>query len=84
MRTLIIDRFEGNYAICEELSEGEVLRKEKKKELHLYGIARAELPVPAKEGDVLCISDDGNISVDEEQTRVRREKMIEKQRLISK
>ena len=80
MRTLIIDRFEGNFAICEESTQG----KKKEKDVHFYGIERAELPTDAKEGDVLHISDEGEISVDAVQTRTRREILNEKQKLLKK
>ena len=46
MRKLSIDRFEGNYAICED-----------------------------GEGDILVISDEGEITVDAEETKRRREKI---------
>ena len=47
---LIIDRFEGDFAICE---------KEDRTALYLD---RRELVIHAKEGDVLIV-DDGNIKV---------------------
>jgi pyruvate kinase len=48
---LIIDRFDGDFAICE---------KEDRTALYLN---RRELLIDAKEGDVLTI-DDGNIKVE--------------------
>ena len=63
MRKLSIDRFEGNYAICED---GE--RK-------MFAIELGELPKGAKEGDILVISDEGEITVDAEETKHRREKI---------
>lgn len=69
MRKLIIDRFEGGYAICEE----EGVEK-------LFGIDRQELPQDAKEGDVIEITDEGEISVNAEATRQRREKMAARQK----
>ena len=82
MRTLIVDRFEGNFAICEELTDGK--NKKKEKDLHFYGIERAELPDDVKEGDVLRISDDGVITVDTVQTKSRRDILNEKQKLLKK
>lgn len=82
MRTLVVDRFEGSFAICEELTEGK--NKKKDKEMHFYGIERAELPAEVKEGDVLRISDDGVITVDAAQTKTRRDILNEKQKLLKK
>ncbi len=63
MRTLIIDRFEGTFAICED------------KEQKMFGIELNELPQGVKEGDVLDISDDGVIAINREKTEVRRSKI---------
>ena len=63
MRKLIIDRFEGTYAICED--------QEKK----MCAISLNELPQGAKPGDVLQISGAGELSVDQEETQRRRKKM---------
>ena len=63
MRKLIIDRFEGTYAICED--------QEKK----MFAISLNELPQGAKPGDVLQISGAGELSVDQEETPRRRKKM---------
>ena len=63
MRTLIIDRFEGTFAICED------------KEQKMFGIELNELPQGGKEGDVLDISDDGVIAINREKTEVRRSKI---------
>lgn len=79
-RQLIIDRFEGLYAICEELpQEGkkEMGKKPAKngKDLHFFGIEKTELPENAREGSILVISEDGTLSLDEEATKARREKL---------
>jgi hypothetical protein len=63
LRKLIIDRFEGTYAICED--------QEKK----MFAISLNELPQGAKPGDVLQISGAGELSVDQEETQRRRKKM---------
>ena len=63
MRKLIIERFEGTYAICED--------QEKK----MFAISLNELPQGAKPGDVLQISGAGELSVDQEETQRRRKKM---------
>ena len=64
-RTFIIDRFEGGYAICEMETDQ---KPKKKKDIHFYGIELSELPKGAKEGDVLKVSDDGTLSLDEAAT----------------
>ena len=48
MRQLIIDRFEGKYAICED------------QEQKYFAIAVEELPKGSAEGWVLEISDEGS------------------------
>ena len=77
-RTMIIDRFEGGYAICEEMTD----KPKKKKDLHFYGIALNELPEGAKEGDVLVIGDDGALKIDVDATKVRREKIRQLQEKV--
>ncbi len=66
-RTVMIDRFEGTFAICEGEGHG--------KEIKLYAIEITELPKGAKEGDVLEISDDGTLSINEKATQLRRSKI---------
>lgn len=61
---VIIDRFEGNFAVCE--GEG---RK-------MLDIERSRLPKEAAEGDVLVIEGD-SIVIDREETE-KRKKEIEK------
>ena len=63
MKTLIIDRFEGTFVICED------------KDQKMFGIEVNELPRGVKEGDVLDISDDGVITVNREKTDARRAKI---------
>ena len=76
MRTLIIDRFEGAYAICEEQTAGkENAKGKKKKDLRYFGILREEVPKEAKEGDVLVIDDEGNLKIDAAATKARRKKI---------
>lgn len=67
MRTLIIDRFEGNFAICEDKDE------------KYFGIELSEMPKGAKEGDVLEIDDEGVLTINAEATKARRDKMKKKQ-----
>lgn len=67
MMKVTIDRFEGDYAVCE------------KEDRTMMNIERHRLPDGAREGDVLVI-DQNRIFVDEEGTEARRlkiEKMVE-------
>lgn len=65
---LIIDRFEGDYAILEDNNNH-------------YEIKKSELPQGCREGDVI-ISQDGIYIIDEEQTRLRREAIQKLQRSL--
>ncbi|MBW9153044.1 DUF3006 domain-containing protein [Clostridium estertheticum] len=55
---VIIDRFEGNYAVCE------------KEDRTMIDIKKSGIPSIAKEGDVLCIDNDV-IIIDIEKTKKR-------------
>ena len=68
MKKLIVDRYEGQFTICEE-------PKEKK----YFAIETSEMPKDAKPGTVIVISDDGIISVDLEETKRRAERILNKQ-----
>lgn len=61
-RKLVIDRFEGTFAICED------------KDQKFYAIEIADIPVGAREGHVLEIKDDGSLAIDQKETDARREK----------
>ena len=67
MKKLIIDRYEGTYTICED------------KDQKYFAIETAEMPADTKPGCVIIISDDGVISIDEEETKRRRERILAKQ-----
>lgn len=56
---LIIDRFEGDYAVCETPNRDQQL------------IERTRLPADAKEGDCLTVAD-SCITIDAEETARRR------------
>ncbi len=66
----MIDRFEGEYAVCED------------EEQRLFAIGIEELPPGAGEGSVLLISEEGELLLDEEETERRRKRIAEKQRRI--
>lgn len=68
MKRLIIDRFEGKYAICEDADEKS------------FAIELSELPKEAVSGTVLDISDDGVLTVNQEETDARRARIAAKQR----
>jgi len=70
MKKLVIDRFEGKYAICEDGDQ------------KYFAIETAELPEGAKEGCVVVISEEGELSLDLEETERRRQRIAEKQRVI--
>lgn len=59
---MIIDRFEGKYAVCEM------------ENLEMKDIEISKLPKNAKEGDVLIVTGD-EIKIDEEETKNRRKKI---------
>ncbi|MCI8497040.1 MAG: DUF3006 domain-containing protein [Clostridiales bacterium] len=58
-----IDRFEGDYAVCEDENG------------HMHSIARKLLPETAEEGDVLRM-EGGTYAVDREETERRRQEVI--------
>lgn len=62
---LSIDRFDGDYAICQDDNE------------KLYEIKMSELPENAKPGDVLKLSPDSTLSFDVAET-LNRKKRIKK------
>lgn len=60
---VIIDRFEGNYAVCE------------KENREMIDIEKNRIPCEAKEGDSLIIEEDGSISLDKDETQKRKERI---------
>lgn len=62
---VIIDRFEGNYAVCEKENQ------------EMIDIEKEKLPAGAKAGDSLIIKEDGVILPDLGETK-NRKKRIEK------
>lgn len=59
---VIIDRFEGKFAICE------------REDLEMMDIEIDKLPAGVKEGDILIITED-SIIIDKEETKKRREEI---------
>ena len=70
MKKIIIDRFEGIYAICEDADK------------KFFAIETGELPKGVKEGTVLAITEEGELQVDQAETDARREKLHDKQRRL--
>lgn len=71
MKKLIIDRFEGNYAVCEE--EDKSMTK----------IPKYKLPLECKEGDCLILNENDMYQKDEKSTSAREKRLLEKmQRLL--
>lgn len=67
MKTLIVDRNEGQYTICEDLEQ------------KLFAIDTSEVPEGTIPGTVLQISDEGTIVIDKEETEKRKQRMLSKQ-----
>ena len=59
---VIVDRFEGEYAVCE------------KEDKTMIDIERSKIPAEAKEGDALLV-EDNKIIIDEEDTKKREERI---------
>ena len=67
---LVIDRFEGGFAVCER--EGGAMAD----------VKRAFLPKEAREGDVIILSADGSYIIDEKETARRRSENAKLQRAL--
>lgn len=70
MKRLAVDRFEGNYVICED--------NDKK----FFAIEKAEAPADVAEGDILRITDDGTVEIDREETARRKKNTKDKQNKV--
>jgi hypothetical protein len=66
MKKLIIDRFEGNYAVCE--------REDKS----FVNIPKYRLPLNCREGDCLLLDADGMYQLDTEETKSRKQRICDK------
>lgn len=72
MKIYSIDRFEENFAICEDDN------------CSVTKVKINDLPENAKPGDMIVVDDAGNIKVDEELTKARKEKILEMQNKLFK
>lgn len=70
MKKLVIDRIEDNIAVCEDDARKRI------------EIAKEKLPQNAKEGCVLEISDSGEIVLDDEETEIKRNRLLKKQQSV--
>lgn len=61
---IVIDRFEGDYAVCET------------EDRRMINIEKEKIPKNARPGDALLMKEDGSISLDQKETE-RRKKRIE-------
>lgn len=68
MKKIFIERFEGIYAICEDDDGAK------------FAIPTAELPDGAKGSDCIVISDEGTLSIDENETAARKARNASKQK----
>ncbi|MDI9508470.1 MAG: DUF3006 domain-containing protein [Clostridiales bacterium] len=66
MKKYIVDRFEGDYAICEDENN------------LLINIEHSKLPPETKEGDCLIINKDGDFSIDVIATNDKRQEIRSK------
>ncbi|MGB4659544.1 MAG: DUF3006 domain-containing protein [Mobilitalea sp.] len=66
MQKLIIDRFEGSYAICE------------KDDKSMISIPKYKLPLDCKEGECLVLDSEGMYQKDTEATPNREKRIFEK------
>lgn len=66
MKKLIIDRFEGNYAVCESEDKS------------IISIPKYRLPLNCKEGDSLLVDAAGMYQLDTGETKNREKRILEK------
>ncbi|NLL72763.1 MAG: DUF3006 domain-containing protein [Clostridiales bacterium] len=59
MKKYIVDRFEGDYAICEDQHN------------IFVNIRKSNLPSDVKEGDCLIMKDDGSFALDIDESKAR-------------
>lgn len=63
MKTLTIDRFEGDIAVCEQ------------EDMTTVDIPISKLPSGVQVGNVLIVTQDGTMLIDEEEEKRRRERI---------
>lgn len=70
MTKFTIDRFEGNYAICEQEDQSTV------------SVPKYKLPLGCKEGDCLVLDEDGMFQPDREEKTVKEKRIRDKMNRI--
>jgi hypothetical protein len=63
MKKLIIDRFEGEYAVCEH------------EDRNMIELKKSSLPQEAAEGSCIIVNDDGSIVLDMDEFDLRNERI---------
>lgn len=63
MKKLIIDRFEGEYAVCEQ------------EDRNMIELKKSSLPPAAAEGSCIIVHDDGSIVLDMDESNLRNERI---------
>jgi hypothetical protein len=66
MKYLIIDRFEGNYAVCEQEDKS------------MINVPKYKLPLNCNEGDSLILDSDGMYQKDTQNSQNREKRISEK------
>jgi hypothetical protein len=72
MTKLTIDRFEGNYAICELPDKS------------LFSIPKYKLPLHCREGDCLICNSNGMYQMDVEEQKIKEKRILEKMKRLLK
>lgn len=72
MKRLIIDRFEGSFAICEK--EDDTTEK----------IPRYKLPLDCREGDCLLLGSEGMYTIDTNATKIKEKRIQDKMNRLFK
>ncbi len=72
MKKLIIDRFEGSYALCEN------------EEKAIIKVPKYKLPLGCREGDSLVQDSDGMYHIDESETKANESRIHEKKNRLFK
>ncbi len=70
MEKIIIDRFEGEIAVCE------------REDCSMINIDKSRLPKGARAGNILIVEDDGSIKIDVNEEIRRKEQILRMQQQI--
>ncbi|MCI8965835.1 MAG: DUF3006 domain-containing protein [Clostridia bacterium] len=78
MKMYIIDRFEGDFAVCENYNIDE------DSDIKIENIKKELIPEDAKEGDIIVVNNDNQIYIDYQQTKIRKQKIEELRKRLTK